>query len=362
MDVKDAFKDFNASKFVLFTCLLPFSILLSLQLSQTINISMWLLFTPLWILDIIVIVGAFVGTVVWFRHPESRRERDGYTDYKALLITLGLYLTLLMFELLVCYKTEILLQAAPRIWDGPMWLIVFTPLFFASPIAVAACVWGFRNDRSLELEAILSANVLLFIFTALKLDGTVSWDWTAVFIPLWVIMCLPSVAVLYYFAWALIFCRAAYHNERKWHLLIAFNWICIVVPLLFFQVLLAYKLDNRDRHSWSQIFYPLHLSLLALILSSFGTKGGNRWWFGMRSEFCPLLLHHCPFLTIYGNISYQKKRRRNADDDTPPQSTNQQPSYAHLYGSSKKDPVNKVTRAEKGSKFDCIIVPIDTPD
>jgi len=355
MDFKEAFKDFNASKFVFFGCLLPFSILLSLQLDEDITITYWNLFTPLWLLNLIVLFGALIGGITWCHHPESRRERDGYTDFKALLITAGLHITLLMFEALVCYKAELQLESASvKSLDPntPLWIIIFTPLFFASPIALAACIWEFKNDRSLELEAILSTNILLFVFIALRLDGYVNWDWTTVFIPLWVLMCLPSVAVLYYFSWALIFCRATYQNDRRSHLLMAIIWIFVVVPMLFFQVLLAYKLDGSSVYNWKEIFYPLHISLFALMLSSFGSKGGNRWWFGMRSEFCPFLLHHFPCLMLYGNISYTTK-----DEET----VEAQPTYAHLYGSSTKDSSTKVVRVSKNNKYDCI-VPIDTPD
>merc|ERR1711970_1515331 len=68
-------------------------------------------------------------------------------------------------------------------------------------MAIAACVWGFRNDRSLEMEAVLSSNVLLFIFVALKLDNVISWSWKAVFVPLWVVMCLPGIVAMYYVVW-----------------------------------------------------------------------------------------------------------------------------------------------------------------
>ena len=88
-----------------------------------------------------------------------RRERDGYTDFKALLITAGLHITLLMFEALVCYKAELQLESASvKSLDPntPLWIIIFTPLFFASPIALAACIWEFKNDRSLEVRYLLT--------------------------------------------------------------------------------------------------------------------------------------------------------------------------------------------------------------
>lgn len=60
-----------------------------------------------------------------------------------MLIAVGLHVLLLMFEVLVC----------DRVARGNyFWLLVFMPLFFVSPVSVAACVWGFRHDRSLEVR------------------------------------------------------------------------------------------------------------------------------------------------------------------------------------------------------------------
>lgn len=61
-----------------------------------------------------------------------------------MLIAVGLHVLLLMFEVLVC----------DRVARGNyFWLLVFMPLFFVSPVSVAACVWGFRHDRSLEVKS-----------------------------------------------------------------------------------------------------------------------------------------------------------------------------------------------------------------
>lgn len=124
-----------------------------------------------------------------------------------MLIAVGLHVLLLMFEVLVC----------DRVARGNyFWLLVFMPLFFVSPVSVAACVWGFRHDRSLEvrspicicrhtdtkvgnetkkthqcrtfvlivppssspqLEVLCSVNILQFIFIALRLDRIINWPW-----------------------------------------------------------------------------------------------------------------------------------------------------------------------------------------
>lgn len=60
-----------------------------------------------------------------------------------MLIAVGIHLLLLMFEVLVCDRIE---------RGSHFWLLVFMPLFFVSPVSVAACVWGFRHDRSLEVR------------------------------------------------------------------------------------------------------------------------------------------------------------------------------------------------------------------
>uniref|UniRef100_A0A8C7EAR7 Transmembrane protein 185A n=1 Tax=Nothoprocta perdicaria TaxID=30464 RepID=A0A8C7EAR7_NOTPE len=85
-----------------------------------------------------------------------------------MLIAVGIHLLLLMFEVLVCDRIE---------RGTHFWLLVFMPLFFVSPVSVAACVWGFRHDRSLELEILCSVNILQFIFIALRLDEIIRWPW-----------------------------------------------------------------------------------------------------------------------------------------------------------------------------------------
>lgn len=50
---------------------------------------------------------------------------------------------------------------------------------------------------------------------------------------------------------------------------------------------------------------PLIISLVCLVLMSFGARGGNPWWFGMRAPFCTFLLETCPCLKQYANLSYK---------------------------------------------------------
>lgn len=82
--------------------------------------------------------------IFWcFNFSCVRAEGETCVEFKAMLIAVGLHVLLLMFEVLVC----------DRVARGTyFWLLVFMPLFFVSPVSVAACVWGFRHDRSLEVR------------------------------------------------------------------------------------------------------------------------------------------------------------------------------------------------------------------
>ena len=76
-----------------------------------------------------------------------------------MLIAVGLHVLLLMFEVLVC----------DRVARGAyFWLLVFMPLFFVSPVSVAACVWGFRHDRSLEVRVTPAASVPSLAYLSLS--------------------------------------------------------------------------------------------------------------------------------------------------------------------------------------------------
>ena len=118
------------------------------------------------------------------------------------------------------------------------------------------------------MEAVISSNILLFIFIALKLDEVIHWKWKSVFIPLWVVMCLPGkniekylilknlslknfhiqtyvyvciynlgIFALYYVVWALLFIRQPqYTAERKANLTHATIWLLVVIPMIAFEV------------------------------------------------------------------------------------------------------------------------------
>lgn len=287
-----------------------FAILLSLKLDHTIDWSLWYVSIPLWVWKGIVLLGGLVGTFSYIRSNRGRAaSAEATVEFKAMIIAVLIHLFLLFFEIFLCYQVEMASSYSHK------WLFTFMPLFLLCPLTIGACVWGFKNDRSLEMEAIIASNVLLFIFVALKLDHIISWSWKAVFVPLWVVMCLPGVAALYYVVWALLFFRQPHYTaDRKSSLTYATLWLLVVIPMIAFEVLLAFRLDQNTSLSYMNIFTPLHVCLFTLMISSCGGRGGNKWWFGMKSDFCSALLKCIPCLTIYGNIYIGEKQSESSGD------------------------------------------------
>ncbi|XP_035207072.1 transmembrane protein 185B-like isoform X2 [Stegodyphus dumicola] len=256
-----------------------------------------------------VIAGACIGSYVWWRHPQYRVEGEGYIHYKAMLISVVLQVLLLMFEVLVCDKLE-----NNRHW----WILVFVPLIFISIISVVVCIWAVKHDRSFELELFCSVNILQFIFLALRLDEIIMWNWVVVFVPLWIVMCMAVIGVLYAIIFASILLRTPEVSveQRRTSMHSAISYSVIVIPLLIYLVLLSNKLDSESSLTYVATCIPLYFTFIVLILLAFGSKGGNHWWFGIRKDFCQFLLSVCPLLQEYGNISYSL--HSNEPEDTEP--------------------------------------------
>lgn len=177
-----------------------------------------------------------------------------------------------MFELLVCYK----LDAEGNI----LWLFVFIPLFFESLLSILVCVWSLRREKSFEVnfwcfdsvkcvyeqivfffqfELFFSVNVLQFVFLALKLDKLITWPWVVrisqwsfcqtffdfnicflkiIFVPLWILICLSLIGVLYAIVLAVLLIRSIdlLPEHRRQHVYTAIGYTFLVVPILIFLV------------------------------------------------------------------------------------------------------------------------------
>uniref|UniRef100_U5EWF6 Putative conserved plasma membrane protein n=1 Tax=Corethrella appendiculata TaxID=1370023 RepID=U5EWF6_9DIPT len=352
MNLQSLFQDFNPSKFVVHSCLFTFTILFCLRLDDIIDCPYWIIFVPLFLWKFIATLGASVGAIIWCRCPHYRVEGDSYAHFKAMLISLSLHLILLMFELLAC----------DRLTSGRhLWVLVFIPLIFGSIASVGACVWCVKHDRSFELELFCAVNALQFVFLPLKLDNFVSWSWEVVFVPLWIVLCLSLVGVLY----SIIFCGILIRTpevsaqQKKAAINSSIGNCATVLPILVFQVLLADKLDGDLDWPFIAVAGPLLLALFTLILLSFSAKGGNKWWFGIRKNFSQFLLNILPCLQEYGNISYHTENGQNVPLDAANNTNVQLEEFENYDKKSKKAALNKKT---DNMKPIVPIISIDLPD
>uniref|UniRef100_A0A914ZG54 Rab-like protein 3 n=1 Tax=Parascaris univalens TaxID=6257 RepID=A0A914ZG54_PARUN len=240
------FRDFNAAKFVLYNCLVGFCVLFALRLDETVQLNYAIVFLPLWLCEAIVFIGAFVALISYIISPPSTSELAIRSDFYGLILCAGEHSLLTMFEVLVCYKLQSQLSL-----DELPWLLVFAPLFTLSLLSIVIAVWAIRHDKSFEFELFFSINVVQFVFLAFKLDATLDWHWAIVFIPLWVVLSLSVVGVLYALVLAIVLARSVHMlaSQRRQHLYSALCHTLLVIPILVFLLLLTGKLDAV---AWSE--------------------------------------------------------------------------------------------------------------
>ncbi len=228
-------------------CIALFTFLFSLRLDETLTCSYWLIFAPLWFWKSTAIVGGLVGSVAWCRMSHRRFDRDNFIQFKAMLMSLCTNLLLLLFELAACEKLE-----TDR--DSPNWSLCFIPLYVLSLISIGSCIWSIRYERSYEIELFCSLNILQFVFVALRLDNTITWSWILVLIPVWILMCISFIVLLYLIVLTIIMTRTNHnlvhhHNnhpsynrsKQKWANV--FFYIMFVFGLVCFEIMITSKLD-----------------------------------------------------------------------------------------------------------------------
>ncbi|CAJ0929214.1 unnamed protein product, partial [Mesorhabditis belari] len=312
------FRGFNASKFVLYGCLLSFAVLLALQLDHYIQLHFAFIFLPLWICTGIVVIAAITGVISFVLKPPSINDIQLRVDFAAMLLTTIEHVILCSFEVLIFYK----LEYAP---DDPQfsWIFVFTPLFCLSIFAISLSIWAIRHDKPFELELFFSINIVQFVFIAFKLDQQIDWGWAVVFIPLWVVLSLSVVGVLYALILAVLLARSRHLLHRRHHLYSAVFHTLLVIPALVCLVLLTGKLEalhQSEEIPYTVVITPLAVSLFCMMLMACGSRGGNIWWFGLRAPVCTWLLAACPCIRVYANVSYRigaKRPSSNAGEPPP---------------------------------------------
>ncbi|CAB55145.4 Transmembrane protein 185B [Caenorhabditis elegans] len=323
------FRSFNASKVILCACLLIFTALFTLKLDGKVSFSYAFVFAPLWACNLLVFVGAIVGICSFCSKPPSRNEIVMRVDFSAMLITATEHIFLCTFVSLVFIKLEFDYLFEPG-YPLP-WTIVFCPLFSLSILSIGIAIWSLRHDKPFEFEFFYAINIVQLVFIAFKLDKQVDWTWAVVFIPLWVVLSLAAVGVLYALVLSVVLIRSRHFipAHRRQHVYSAILHTFFVIPALVCLVLLTGKLDSMnwpDKGSVSELSYtlamaPLQVSFffMAIMSAGFGgpssTPQTNIWWFGLRKPLCPFLLEKCPSLRTYANVSYRIGGTNRADNE-----------------------------------------------
>ncbi|VDL78914.1 unnamed protein product [Nippostrongylus brasiliensis] len=326
--------DYNVlafSKFTTYLCLLFFVLLLSLKLDGKIKVGYAIVFLPIWIYNFLVFAGAVVGVVSFLTRPPSQNDVALRVDFTAMQMTTVEHSFICIFALLTYCKLELSMIFRDNL--ELHWIIVFSPLFALSIASIGLVVWAMRRDKCFEVfdifpdflllsvsapfqfELFFAINIVQLFFLAFKLDDLVDWSWAVVFIPLWVVLSLSAVGVLYALVLSIVLARSRHlvPSHRRQHVTSALFHACLVVPALICMVLLTGKLDATEWGDsdpaadmpFTAVFSPILVSLLCLVLMSCVHGGGNVWWFGLRQPFCTALLDACPCLKQYANVSYK---------------------------------------------------------
>ncbi|GMS95684.1 hypothetical protein PENTCL1PPCAC_17859, partial [Pristionchus entomophagus] len=315
LSISAFFRGFNASRFVLYLSLLAHTILFCLRFDDKISLSYFTVFLPLFLCNLTVFIGCIFGTVSFLLRPPQPSEVSLRTDFILMLYTTAQHLLLCLFEYLLMVKLEdVSKPVAERRLGDLLWTIVFSPLFIQCCLAILISIWAIRRDKGFEFELFFSVNVVQFVFLPFKLDNLVDWSWSVVFIPLWVLLSLSIIGVLYALILALLLTRSRHiPYNRRTDMYTAILQTLLVVPSLVSLLLLTGKLDvnsSTSGHSLREMPYttvglPLMCTLFCLLVMSLTNNGGNVWWFAMRRPFCSFLLDSCPCLRQYANVSYK---------------------------------------------------------
>jgi hypothetical protein len=100
--------------------------------------------------------------------------------------------------------------------------------------------------------------ILWTVFLVLKIDNAVQWSWIGVFVPLW---------LSFFFFTYMVILIAVYGIRGKAESISFFAWVELAgIAGLLFSILLPLKLQLEWTINWGWIFFPLWVSLFALML------------------------------------------------------------------------------------------------
>ncbi len=287
--------NFNRRQFFALSLVFMFIALLSLRLNDFILWPYWVVFFPLWLWQSVMFGGFLFEIFAFCRSPRYYIETQAH--FKQTFFDSFFYINLLFFEVLACYRLE---------RGHHSWVSVYIPLVILSTSGIFVSFWAIRNDFDCDLQLVVSANTLFFIFVALRLDNFILWSWKMVFLPNWIafgfFFTLDFIEIV--ISILRFTCPSVLPNYRQQSFCITLGYAISMLLIYTSGVILTLKLDGDFGLPYVIITSPLMSALTVFMSLCFSTRPHFQW------RRCLQLVNRyavevCHPLQEYGNISYK---------------------------------------------------------
>lgn len=288
--------------------ILLFSILLAFQLDSFLYTSVWVICIPIWLWDILAVIGAVLAIIIWHKNnnntPITNNDDKERKYFRSILPTIFTLFLLIALEMLICINLSITVKV--------YWSSIFLPLHVLAIFAIISFLFTIPSKRGFVLYFDLHfiSGVLQILFLALRLDDLITWDWLYVFIPSWLVLTLDwlfyLILVLTFLKIKIIRRGPSTANSRvrlQYYTFVLLTPILLILVIVF-MLLLALRLDSHIIIHYSAVFIPFYVILLILICTSLTVNRSNPLWFGFKASFFEGILRLCPYLQEIANISY----------------------------------------------------------
>ncbi|CAH8476837.1 unnamed protein product [Heterobilharzia americana] len=250
MNLQDYSRNVNFHRLIFLLFFLIFLTLCLLSIDKHIVIiNAWLLFTPLWIWNILVFTCFILLFLIKF-----------ITFTKFIAFYLIYQVHILLFQIFICFKLV-------NNYTFP-WSIVLIPAYGLCILGFLTVTKDFRRLNIYELEIFLSLNLPCIILIGLRLDDYIHWNWTEVLIPFWITMTFLVIQLLHGLLLVGMLCGSNHFNQqdRNETIIRITGYFFVAFSFLIFSILLVCRLDKIKLFTNKEIFSPLIVSVILMLI------------------------------------------------------------------------------------------------
>ncbi|CAH8830362.1 unnamed protein product [Trichobilharzia szidati] len=248
----------NVQRIIFLIFFLIFLSLCLLSLNEYIVIkNVWFIFTPLWIWNILVFTSLISLSII-----KCTRLTKFFLFY--CLYQVHIFL----FQIFICLKLES---------DTFPWCVVLIPVFGLCLLGFLTVTKDFRRLNVYELEVFLSLNLPCIILIGLRLDNCIHWSWAVVLIPFWITMAFLVVQLLHGLFLVAILCGSNHfeQKDRNQTIIRITGYSSVAFSFLIFSIFLVCKLDKIHSFTYVEIFSPLIISVILMLILTVFTEYPN---------------------------------------------------------------------------------------